>query len=76
MTYGQIIGLVFIIFVLLAVLTVIKQFAITIARVLFEILMLRKEKAMRASEQKTIAYKGSKNDTNDNLEVRNRIGFQ
>lgn len=77
MTYGQIVGLTFIVFVLLAVLTVIKQFAIALARASFEVVMANREKARKAAEQKgTIPYKGIKNDANENLEVQNRIGFQ
>jgi len=77
MTYGQIVGLAFIVFVLLTVLTIVKQFAIALAQIFFEMVMHdRKKKTMQAAEQKTIPYKGAKDDTTGGLDARNRIGFQ
>ena len=76
MTYGQIVGLVFIIFVLLVALILIKHFAIILERLSFEIMMDRKKKREITEEQKPTPYKGNKKDMNGAIEVQNRIGFQ
>lgn len=79
MTYGQIIGLTFVIFVLLAILMFVRQLAILLAKCAFEIMMeayKQKKKMTLASEQRSANYKGPKNDSDDITEANNRIGFR
>ena len=77
MTYGQIIGLVFAIFVLLAILMFIRQLLVLFTECAFVVMKERKNKKMAStSEQRSANYKGPKNDSDNIMEAKNRIGFR
>ena len=77
MTYGQIIGLAFVIFVLLAILMFVRQLLVFFTECAFVAMKERKNKKMTlASEQRSANYKGPKKDSDDIMEANNRIGFR
>lgn len=77
MTYGQIIGLAFVIFVLLAILMFVRQLLVFFTECAFVAMKERKNKKMAlASEQRSANYKGPKKDSDDITEAKNRIGFR
>lgn len=77
MTYGQIIGLAFVIFVLLVILMFIRQLLVFFTECAFVAMKERKNKKMTStSEQRSANYKGPKKDSDGITEAENRIGFR